>query len=122
MLRWFLAAVLCAALTVPTIAGTVLTAGPVQLGIRNDGALIESDGRAVIGLKLAGQGDAVTPGIPYEAWGVAASGIAGGAPYVGNLTLVSFTTVGSTATSVVTLGTPPDLQVTHLLLPMASHI
>jgi hypothetical protein len=70
MLRWFLAAVLCAALTVPTIAGTVLTAGPVQLGIRNDGALIESDGRALIGLKLAGQGDAVTPGTPYEAWGV----------------------------------------------------
>jgi hypothetical protein len=119
MLRWFLVAVLCAALTVPTIAGTVLTAGPVQLGIRDDGALIEWDGILLdyIGLKLAGQGDAVTPGNPYEAWGVAASGIAGGAPYVGNLTLVSFTTVGSTATSVVTLGTLPDLQVTHLFEP-----
>jgi hypothetical protein len=122
MLRWFLAAVLCAALTVPTIAGTVLTAGPVQLGIRNDGALIEWDGILLdyIGLKLAGQGDAVTPGYPYEAWGVAASGIAGGASYagpVGNLTLVSFTTVGSTATSVVKLHTLPDLQVTHLFEP-----
>ena len=102
-------------------AGAVITSGAVSMGINDTGEL-NFDG---IGIALAGVGDGIIPGCLCEGWGVAVNGsISGGAsianPDPGNLTLSSFTSTASTATSVVTLTSLPTLSVTQAYAPSAS--
>jgi len=104
-------------------AGAVITQGNIAMGI-NDTAEIDLVS-AGVGLSLAGVGDALIPGCPCEGWGVSVNNTnAGGAsqsnPNPGNLTLSSFSSTASTATSVVTLTDLPTLEVTHAFGPSAS--
>jgi len=65
--------------------------------------------------------DATSPGCLCEGWGAAANGIGSDASIdsggVNNLTVDSFASTASTATSVVHLTSLPDLQVTHAYQP-----
>jgi hypothetical protein len=102
-------------------AGAVIASGAVSMGINDTGEL-NFDG---VGIALAGVGDGIIPGCHCEGWGVAVNGsIAGGASIAnsdpGNLTLSSFTSTASTATSVVTLTSLPTLSVTQAYAPSAS--
>lgn len=68
--------------------------------------------------------DATSPGCLCEGWGAAANGIGSSANEVGgiiNLSLDSFGSTASTATSVVHLTSLPDLQVTHEYSPSAAN-
>jgi type IV pilus assembly protein PilY1 len=80
------------------------------------------NGAFTIGLTYTPLGDATSPGCLCEGWGVAGDGTSGfanvstGGPV--NLTVGSFATdgaasIGTFATSVVTLTSLPDLRVTH---------
>src|SRR5262245_23391370 len=51
-------------------AGAVISNGPVSLGIFDTGNLGFNPGTGAVGLSLAGVGDAITPGILAEGWGV----------------------------------------------------
>ncbi|MCS6830591.1 MAG: hypothetical protein RMM08_04035, partial [Armatimonadota bacterium] len=109
------------ALSLPVLAQTVLTSGPVQIGIRDKGALIHDD----IGLRLTGAGEAVAVGWWHEEWGVSANGVVAGdslspAFWLGNLNLVSFTSTPTSATSVVSINTLPSLVIVHHFLPAVS--
>jgi hypothetical protein len=102
-------------------AGAVITSGAVSLGVNDTGELNFGG----VGLALAGVGDGIFPGCLCEGWGVAVNGTtSGGAsidnPDPGNLTLSSFTSTASTATSVVTLTSLPTLQVTQAYAPSAA--
>src|SRR5262249_39731033 len=82
-------------------------------------------GTGAVGLSLAGVGDAITPGILAEGWGVAGNGIWGGADRdeIGggsfNVTVDSFSSTATTATSTVHLSTLPDLQIRQAYAPSA---
>lgn len=114
-------------LVVPTFAQTVLTSGPVQIGVGQKGSLIAYDDLLLehVGLALGGArtGEAVFVGNEYEAWGVSANGVAAGDAWrdaVGNLNLISFSSTPTTATSVVSVDTLPSLVVTHHFTPAVS--
>jgi type IV pilus assembly protein PilY1 len=109
-------------------AGAVITSGAVSMGINDTGELnfgFNSETGLPFGIALAGLGDGISPGCYCEGWGVAVNGsIAGGASQSnadpGNLTLSSFTSTASTATSVVTLTSLPTLSVSQAYAPSAS--
>jgi type IV pilus assembly protein PilY1 len=69
-------------------------------------------------------GDATAPGCLCEGWGVAADGVVGYADIdaggTANLTVDSFTSTASTATSTVHLTSLPGLSVVHEYVPSAS--
>lgn len=102
-------------------AGAVITHGNVSMGINDTGELNFGS----TGIKLAGVGDGIFPGCKCEGWGVAVNNsVAGGASIdnadPGNLTLQSFNSTASTATSVVTLTSLPTLEVTHAYAPSST--
>ncbi|MBI2528006.1 MAG: PEP-CTERM sorting domain-containing protein [Candidatus Rokubacteria bacterium] len=106
-------------------AGGVVTNGTVTLGINDHGAL----NFAGTGLIFNATGnDSTFPGCTCEGWGagIVSSGISGyqntafGGPV--NLSLVSFVSTASTATSVVNINDPsggPALQVSQAYHPIA---
>ncbi len=115
------------ALALPALAQTVLTSGPVQIGIGSKGSLIAYDNvlQDYVGLSLGGarSGEAIFVGLEYEAWGVSASGTVAGDSWLsplGNLNLLSFTATPTTATSVTSVSSLPDLVVAHHFSPAVS--
>ncbi len=96
-----------------SIKSATVSNGVVQIGVHDYGNLV--DNNTAIGLQYVPTGgDAITPGCWCEGWGVgdATSGAAGWADWaVGgftNLSLVDFTSTGTTAISVVDVaGTLP---------------
>ena len=96
-------------------AGAVISNGSVEMGIFDQGSL----GFGGRGITLIGLGDAITPGCLCEGWGVAGNGIAGDQTGggVSNLTLESFTSTASTATSTVHLTSLADLHVSQHYAP-----
>ena len=113
-------------------ADAVIATGDIRLGVNDEGHLnIFAPGVAVnssyVGLTYLPTGDATSPGCLCEGWGVAAtSGAAhsgnadeavGG---VANLTVDSFTSTASTATSIVHLTDLPGLTVKQEYAPSAA--
>lgn len=100
-------------------AGAVITSGPVSMGIYDQGHV----GFSFVGLSYAGVGDALTPGCMCEGWGVAGNGIAGWASVdnggISNITVDSFASTASTATSAVHLTSLPSLTITQAYAPSA---
>ncbi len=98
-------------------AGAIISTGNITMGINDTGELNVSG----VGLSLAGLGDALSPGCPCEGWGVEGSGESGWANQTEggafNLTLTSFSSNASSATSVVQTG---NLQVSQAYAPSAS--
>ena len=99
-----------------SIKSATVSNGVVQIGVHDYGNLV--DNNTAIGLQYVPTGgDAITPGCWCEGWGVgdATSGAAGWADWaVGgftNLSLVDFTSTGTTAISVVDVA--GTLRVTH---------
>lgn len=122
--KMLIASLLSAAVAAPFAvtdanAGAVITSGPVSMGIFDQGHV----GFAGVGLSFAGVGDALTPGCMCEGWGVAGNGIAGWASVdtggVVNITVDSFTSTASTATSSVHLTSLPSLTITQAYAPSA---
>lgn len=118
-------------------AGAIIGNGTIQLGVNDHGHLNapyagDPLGIGAMGLRFVPTGAASTePGCLCEGWGAAilSSGVKGGAnESVGgvapSLSLVSFSSGASTATSVVNInnvaGGAPVLQVTHDYRPLAS--
>ena len=95
-------------------ANVVLTSGDVELGVQEMGAL----GVGGIGISLADVGDGITPGCLCEGWGASADGFSGWSANSNggnvNVSLVSFSSTASSATSVVNVG---SLQVTQAYAP-----
>jgi type IV pilus assembly protein PilY1 len=103
----------------PVYAGQVLTtAGGVSLGIQDMGAL----GFRSVGISLAGLGDGIMPGCLCEGWGASIGASAGWSANANggnvNVSLVSFGSTATSATSVVNVGT--GLQVTQVYQMSAS--
>jgi type IV pilus assembly protein PilY1 len=100
-------------------AGAVITSGPISMGIFDQGHV----GFDFVGITFAGVGDALTPGCMCEGWGVAGNGIAGWASVanggISNITVDSFASTASTATSIVHLTSLPSLQITQAYAPSA---
>lgn len=104
--------------------GDALTA-TIALGINDLGHLNTTDGNITVNASATGLAyrmpdgnfyDATAPGCLCEGWGAAANGVSGYAnEHVGTsgLTLDSFASASSTATSVVHLTSLPGLTVTH---------
>jgi hypothetical protein len=93
----------------------ITTSGGVSIGIQADGALgaYPSSG-PMVGLALAGVGDAVTPGCLCEGWGASLGSVSGwsaNAAGSSNVTGVSFVSTATSATSIVNVGS--GLQVTQ---------
>ncbi len=98
--------------------GAVITlpGGAVSIGVNDQGHLIFGG----VGLTLTGLGDALTPGCDCEAWGVSGNGIvayAGQVTGISNLTVDSFSSTATTATSATHPTTLPALSVTHAYAP-----
>ncbi len=118
----------------PCFPGACIDNGTVLVGVNPTGALNVFNGagsasgtRNDVGLQfLPTDRDATVGGIPFEGWGVADrdSEVWGGAvgSFGENLTVESFDATGSTATSVVTVGSPtdPTFRVTHRFYPSPS--
>lgn len=141
-IRHFLfASAACALLMAGTRAeaAAIITNGTVTLGVNDEGHLnvgggapSSGTGTTDVGLRYNPTGaEATAPGCLCEGWGAGAtdsslspfSGFANVAvDGVQNLTLSSFTSTASTATSVVTIanGVTPSLQVTHAYAPSAA--
>jgi hypothetical protein len=117
-------------------AQAIITNGSgIYLGVNPLGNLNVPDGTggisltptnaSYIGLYYAGiDGDATSPGCLCEGFGAAGNGVSGYAGidiggYV-NLSQTSFASTASTATSIVTLTSLPDLQVTQQFQPSVS--
>jgi len=100
-------------------AGAVITlpTGPgVAIGVNDQGHLIFGG----VGLTFPGVGNALTPGCACEAWGVSGNGIVGFAGLttgISNITLDSFISTASTATSVVHLTSLAALRITQSFAP-----
>lgn len=111
-------------------AGAIITSGDISMGIFDEGHLGYDDpvdALGPVGLSLTGVGDAIIPITPWfclcEGWGVSGNGTDSGYAHdlfgVWNLSVVSFGSSASTATSVVRLISLPDLQVTQAYAPSA---
>ncbi|HEX2854151.1 MAG TPA: PEP-CTERM sorting domain-containing protein [Opitutaceae bacterium] len=118
-------------------AGAVITnpSGTVSLGVNDAGHLNFTDGiltapngaGGAVGVSIIDGGvrrDSTSPGCLCEGWGVSGSGVSGYANIstdggVNNLTVDSFTSTATTATSTVHVGTLPDLVVTQAYAPAA---
>lgn len=93
-------------------AGQVITTtGGASLGVQDMGAL----GFGGVGISLAGVGDGITPGCLCEGWGASLGGTAGWSANANggdvNVSLVSFGSTATTATSIVNVGGASGLQV-----------
>lgn len=110
--------------------GDALTA-TVALGVNDLGHLNTTDGNITVNASATGLAtkiggdwlDATAPGCLCEGWGVAADGVSGYANESAgtfNLSLDSFGSTASTATSSVFLTSMPDLSVTHAYKVSAS--
>jgi hypothetical protein len=126
------AAMLFAAGTAQAAATIINPAGTVALGVNDQGHLNTSVGNVAVNASRTGLSykfpdgsfrDATSPGCFCEGWGVSVNGTTFGTasvdntPFVSNLTVSSFTSTASTATSVVTLTSLPGLQITHAYSP-----
>lgn len=108
-------------------ADAIIQSGNVYLGVNDEGHLNVVDTPDVnpaggwVGLTYARLGDATSPGCLCEGWGVSGSGVSGYANIdvdgVQNLTVDSFTSTASTATSTVHLTNFSDLVVTQAYAP-----
>jgi len=115
-------------------AGAVIVnpAGTVALGVNDQGHLNFTDGittsnngaGGAVGVSIIDAGvlrDATAPGCLCEGWGVSGSGLSGYADIstdgVVNLTVDSFTSTASTATSTVHVTSLPALTVTQAYTP-----
>lgn len=100
----FLAAIALTSVAQIASADAVLTSGDVSIGVKSMGAL----GGGGVGLALSGVGDAITPGCLCEGWGASADAFKGWSANDNggnsNVSLVSFTSSASTASSVVKIG------------------
>ncbi|WP_020559982.1 cadherin-like domain-containing protein [Thiofilum flexile] len=110
-------------------AGTdyaIISNGTIQLGVNNTGNLnvpgaVSAGGTPYVGLRyVPTNNDSTSPGCLCEGWGVAdkVSGVTGYANQdagTDGLTVESFTSTGTTATSVVTIGS--TFRVTHEYSP-----
>ena len=100
----FLAGIVLASASQAALADATLTSGEVSIGITSLGAL----GGNGVGINFSGLGDAITPGCLCEGWGASADSFSGwsanenGGDY--NVSLVSFSSSASSATSVVKIG------------------
>lgn len=113
-------------------AGAIITNGTVTLGVNDQahlnvyGGPTSLGGTTAVGLRYNPTGaESTAPGCLCEGWGAGllSSGISGYANVstdsgVHNLSLVSFTSTASTATSVVRIGT--SLEVTHFYHPSST--
>jgi hypothetical protein len=100
--------------------------GTIQLGVHPHGHLNAPDGEGTVGLRFLGA-DGISPGCLCEGWGVAdaETGLTGYANQndvtpVFNLSVQSFTSTATTATSVVTdnpIEGPTSVRVTHEFKP-----
>lgn len=110
-------------------AATIINpAGTVALGVTDTGALNTSTGSVAANSSYTGLSykfpdgsfqDATSPGCLCEGWGVSVNGNTSGYDGNGsnNLTVGSFTSTATTATSVVSLTNLPGLTVTHAYAP-----
>ena len=126
--------VLAAALGMASLAdaNAVISNGTVRLGVENFGELNASAGGFFAGVQSVATGhDGTRAGCECEGWGIAIKGAHPAAGTQGraydadggasNLTLVSFASTATTATSVVRLGTATGpLEITHFFHPSAS--
>jgi uncharacterized repeat protein (TIGR01451 family) len=116
--------------SVSSAAMALISNGTVQLGVNPEGHLNAPGGTpsAEVGTTVVGvryvptDGDGTSPGCLCEGWGVAdagtsVSGFANAASGIGNITVESFESTGTTATSVVTIGS--TFRVTHVYQPSA---
>jgi hypothetical protein len=105
-------------------------AGTVALGVNNEGHLnfqagVPGNASGYVGVSIisgASYLDATAPGCLCEGWGVSGNGIAGFANVstdggANNLTVDSFSSTASTATSTVHVSSLPDLTVTQAYAP-----
>lgn len=112
-------------------AATIINpAGTVALGVNDQGHLNTGVGNVAVNAGATGLSfkfadgafrDATSPGCLCEGWGVSASGVSGYANVavdgVVNLTVGSFASTPTTATSTVSLTSLPGLTVMHEYLP-----
>ena len=108
------------------------TTATVALGVKDLGHLNTTTDNVVVNASATGLAgkidgewqDATSPGCLCEGWGVAVNGTTSGYANVAGgtagLTLDSFTSTSSTATSAVRLTSLPGLSVTHEYAPSAS--
>jgi type IV pilus assembly protein PilY1 len=142
MKKYMRAGFLLSIISLPAFAGAVITNGSgIYLGVNDHGQLNYTDGvtttlngsGGAVGVAInadlsafgrgSGLFDATSPGCLCEGWGASASGVSGWAnQYYGgvfNLSLTSFASTASTATSITTVdGT--TLQVTHAFGPSSN--
>lgn len=116
-------------------AGAVITSGKVALGVNEDGSLNTDTGSIVQNSSLTGLAynfgsptaadwqDATSPGCYCEGWGVSVNGTHSGYANVDvdggavNLTVNSFSSTASTATSGVSISSLPGLTVNQHYAP-----
>ncbi len=120
-------------------AGAVIVSGDIALGVNEEGHLNTLDPNGVVLSYNAGGyigvasrfadgtwRDATAPGCLCEGWGVSASGVSGFAtidnayPGISNLTVDSFTSTATTATSSIHLTSMPGLTVTQAYAPSSA--
>lgn len=120
-------------------AGAVIVNGGIALGVNDEGHLNILDPTGAVVTSNTGSGevgvatkfpdgswrDATAPGCLCEGWGVSANGVSSGYANVSidgvvNLTLDSFTSTATTATSSVHLTSLPGLTVTQAYAPSAA--
>jgi hypothetical protein len=102
-------------------AQATITNGTVQLSIAQQGHIREDANNVALTFVPTGN-DALSPGCMCEGWGAGVVGLGAGRGSVdnggvSNLTVASFTSTASTATSVVNIGS--FLRVTHNYTPSA---
>jgi hypothetical protein len=100
----FLAAIALTSVAQIAQADAILTSGDVRIGVQSRGAL----GVGGVGISLSGVGDGITPGCLCEGWGASADAFSGWSANANggnsNISLVSFASTSSTASSVVKIG------------------
>ncbi|NNF15569.1 MAG: PEP-CTERM sorting domain-containing protein [Gammaproteobacteria bacterium] len=124
-------AIFAVGLTPAAFGDAQINFGDTWLGVNDEGHLNVADALGVTintsntGLTYAPVGDATSPGCLCEGWGVAINGttamhanqVAGG---ITNITVDSFASTASTATSVVSMTSTPGLTITHAYQPSAA--
>jgi hypothetical protein len=139
---WLVSSLLSGVVAAKLHAGAVIInpAGTIALGVNDEGHLnfTDPDGLSpasangtggAVGLSIVSGGqllDVLSPGCLCEGWGVSGNNSESGFANVSsdfganNLTVESFSSTASTATSVVTLSSFPSLKVTQAYAPAAN--